>query len=110
MPSRRHDGRTDSRERDPYSRCVADSQNGDSELENVRIANWGARFVNRRRATGQHNTFGLLRLQLLKRNAERDDFCVDVRFPNPAADELCILSTEIDDENCFKLRRHSASL
>ena len=84
--------------------AVTNSEHRDVQLENTCITNGSVGFVNRGRPTAQDQTLRLHGLYFFQRSVEWHDFRVDVRLANSATDELCVLSTEIEDKNRFKLR------
>ena len=80
---------------------VANSQDGNPQRENSRVAFGGSLFVNARRPTGEDEPLGGVLLHLLRRDVVPDDFAVDVVLPHAAGDELGVLSAEIEHQDAL---------
>src|SRR5215510_8069431 len=80
---------------------IADAKNRNTEFQNSGIADGSICFVHRCGTARQNDALGVVCLQFVGGGVKRKNLGIDVCFPNPAADKLCILSTEIEDENRF---------
>ena len=58
-------------------------------------------FIHRRRAARKNNAFGIVRENLFNRRVERQNFAVHLALPDFTRNELRVLRTEIEDDDCF---------
>ena len=89
---------------------IAHTEDRDAQIVDPRIARRRAFLINGVRTAGQHDAPRLVLPDRLERRVERNDLGIHVGFANSASDQLCVLRTEIEDENRFNCRRHYASL
>ena len=75
-----------------------------TEYRNTRLEERGVKFrgavgIHGAGTAGEDERFGVLRENFARAHGVRDDLGVNVRFADPARDELRVLRTKIDDED-----------
>lgn len=79
--------------------AVADAEDRDAGLEQLRVDLRGVLRVDARRATGQNDGQRVLVEDLAHGRGVRDDLGVDLGLADAAGDQLRVLGAEVDDEN-----------
>ena len=79
--------------------AVANAEHRHVEIEQRRVQAWGALGVDTGRTTRKHDGLRILGLDLLDRGGVRDDLGKHPSLTDPASDQLCVLSAEVDDED-----------
>jgi hypothetical protein len=79
--------------------AVADPEGGDAQRVDLGIEAGGVLDVDRLGAAGQDQGGGAAGLELGGGDRVGDDLAVDVGLTDPAGDELCVLSAEVDDQD-----------
>ena len=77
--------------------AVANAQNGNPQLEDLRVRLRGRGIVHTVGPTGKDNADGGHRLDLRHRGGIGPDLAVYAAFPDPPGDELIILTSEIEN-------------
>ncbi len=91
--------------------AVADAEHRNVEIEQRGVEARGALGVDTGRTARQHDGLRILGLDLLDRGGVRDDLGEHPRLTDPAGDQLCVLSAEVDDEDrTGRCRCHRNSL
>src|ERR1019366_2588816 len=80
-------------------KAVADSEDGDAELEDARVDRRRALGVDARGSPRQDDGFRGHRLDLLEGDRARLDLAVNALLADAAGDELRVLSPEVEDED-----------
>ena len=79
--------------------AVAQAEHRNTRVEESGVEFRGAVGIHGAGAAGEDERFGVLREDFARAHRVRDDLGVNVRFADPARDELRVLRTKIDDED-----------
>ena len=80
-------------------KTVADAEHGNVEVENCRVENRRAFFVDTARATRENDRQWLLSGNLAGSYVVMNNFGIDTSLTNPAGNQLGILSAKINNED-----------
>ena len=78
---------------------ITDTENRDAEVIHLGVDRRGAVHVDRLGTTREDDANRLALGDLRSGDRVRDDFGIDVGLSNTPCDELCVLGTEVDDED-----------
>ena len=86
---------------DHQLKSVADAENGNSQLEDGRIAFGGVFGIDARGTAGKDDPARILLADLRRRRGVGHDFTVDVALPDTPGDQLAVLRPEVQYNNGF---------
>src|SRR6185369_3571810 len=86
--------------------AVANSQDRDSDLENLGIRVRSSGFINRRRAAREDDRPRIPASYGFGAGVEREDLGVDTKLANSPGDKLGVLAAEIENDDEFVIRAH----
>ncbi len=86
---------------DDEVQSIADSQDRQAQFEQLGISGGGVSVVNRRRPAGEDEAQGLERLNLADGRGAGQHDGEDVVFADAARNQLRVLRTEVEDDDCL---------
>jgi hypothetical protein len=91
-------------------KTITDSQDRNSQFENLGSAMRGSFLIDGARATRQNYSLGFDLADSFRRNTEWMDFAIHPQLANSPGNQLCILRSKIENEDGFKIGRHQRLL
>ena len=79
--------------------AVADTKNGQAEMQDLFVHRGCIGFVDRRRASGEDDAGGRVTLDFFQRSGAGEDDGEDVLFADAARNELRILRAKVEDDD-----------
>jgi hypothetical protein len=84
--------------------AVADAEDGDPHIEDLAVEARCTLGVDAIGPTGEDDASRLALLQILRGGARGQDLGIDLQLPQPAGDELCVLASEVEDDDAFAIQ------
>ena len=88
--------------------AVTDSQHGNPQCIDIRVTLWSALFVNTGRTPCKDDPLWIDFLNSFNGYIVGYHLRINACFTHPAGDELVILGTKLDDQNCFSFCHFSS--
>ena len=79
--------------------AIADPQHGHAEIENGSIRVGRGFRIHARGAAAEDDALRIERRDFLRRKIEADDLRIDLALADAPGDDLCVLGTEIEDDD-----------